>query len=145
MHTGHYQLDGTFTDWQSGGSRVRVPSPPPKVLVTGVCGCGDSFRAGANVAKCSHTAGTGVRKESCLRCSSKTSTWPLDELDLPLVDLGIIGCVRFPKDFLPDREVSPLVTGEVLLDQLAVNAAHVGERVGQVLANVDLPAGYVIL
>ena len=30
MHTGHYQPDGTFTDWQSGGSRVRVPSPPPE-------------------------------------------------------------------------------------------------------------------
>ncbi len=28
--TGHYQPDGTFTDWQSGGSRVRVPSPPPE-------------------------------------------------------------------------------------------------------------------
>jgi hypothetical protein len=26
--TGQYHLDGTFTDWQSGGSRVRVPSPP---------------------------------------------------------------------------------------------------------------------
>jgi len=36
----------------------------PKVLVTVVCGCGDSLRAGANVANCSHTAGTGVRKES---------------------------------------------------------------------------------
>ena len=72
--TGHYQPDGTFTDWQSGGSRVRVPSPPPKVLVTGVCECGDSVGAGANVANCSHTVGTGVRKESCLGCSSKTST-----------------------------------------------------------------------
>jgi len=30
-----------------------------------VCECGDSVRAGANVANCSHTAGTGVRKESC--------------------------------------------------------------------------------
>jgi hypothetical protein len=39
-----------------------------------VCGCGDSLMAGANVANCSHTAGTGVRKESCLRCSSRTST-----------------------------------------------------------------------
>ena len=58
---------------------------------------------------------------------------------------SVSSCVRFPKDFLLDRGVSPLVTGEVLLDQLAVNAAHVGERVGQVLANVDLPAGYVIL
>jgi hypothetical protein len=29
--TGHYQPDGTFTDWQSGGSRVRVPSPPPRI------------------------------------------------------------------------------------------------------------------
>jgi hypothetical protein len=46
----------------------------PKVLVTGVCGCGDSFRAGANVANCSHTAGTGVRKESCSLFSSRTST-----------------------------------------------------------------------
>jgi hypothetical protein len=36
----------------------------PKVLVTGVRGCGDSLGAGANVANCSHTAGTGVRKES---------------------------------------------------------------------------------
>jgi hypothetical protein len=27
--TRHYQPDGTVTDWQSGGSRVRVPSPPP--------------------------------------------------------------------------------------------------------------------
>ena len=26
--TEHYQPDGTITDWQSGGSRVRVPSPP---------------------------------------------------------------------------------------------------------------------
>ena len=60
--------------WQSGGSRVRVPSPPPKVLVTGVCGCGDSLWAGANVANCSHTAGTGVRKESCSLFSSRTST-----------------------------------------------------------------------
>ena len=46
----------------------------PKVLVTAVCGCGGSLRAGANVANCSHTAETGVRKESCLRCSSRTST-----------------------------------------------------------------------
>jgi hypothetical protein len=46
----------------------------PKVLVTGVCGCDDSLRAGANVANCSHTAGTGARKEGCLRCSSRTST-----------------------------------------------------------------------
>jgi hypothetical protein len=46
----------------------------PKVLVMGVCVYGDSLRAGANVANCSHTAETGVRKESCLRCSSRTST-----------------------------------------------------------------------
>ena len=46
----------------------------PKVLVTGLCGRCGSLRAGANVANCSHTAGTGVRKESCLRCSSMTTS-----------------------------------------------------------------------
>ncbi len=46
----------------------------PNVLVTVVCGCGDSLRVGANVANCSHTAGTGVRKESCSLFSSRMST-----------------------------------------------------------------------
>jgi hypothetical protein len=39
-----------------------------------VCGCADPLRVDENVANCSHTAGTGVRKKSCLRCSSRTST-----------------------------------------------------------------------
>ena len=49
------------------------------------------------------------------------------------------GSVRFPEDLFADGEVAPLVRGEVLLDEPVVDAAEVGERVGPVLADVDLP------
>ncbi len=72
-----------------------------------MCECGDSVRAGANVANCSHTAGTGVRKESCslvvedvdLNAHACELSW-VNDLRFPGSD------VRLPAE-VADREQEP--------------------------------------
>lgn len=61
-----------------------------------------------------------------------------DELDLDPNDLASGGVGGFPEDLLAHGEVPPLLRGEVLLDQLAVCTAEVGQGVGHVGADVDL-------
>jgi hypothetical protein len=47
-----------------------------------------------------------------------------DEVDFDVTHLGSRRRVGLPEDLLPDGEVSPLVPGEVLLDESAVGAAR---------------------
>jgi len=84
------------TSWtvhlQTGSQEVRGFESlrlHPKVLVTAVCRCADPPRAGANVANCSHTAGTGVRKESCLRLFVEDVDLKAQENDIALLPEAI--------------------------------------------------------
>ena len=45
----------------------------------------------------------------------------------------------FPQDFFPDREVPPLLSSEISLNESAIGAAKVIELVRQILADVNLP------
>ena len=45
------------------------------------------------------------------------------------------------ENFLSDGEVSPLLSGKVFFDKLAVGASKVVEGVGKVLSDVDFAVG----
>lgn len=61
-----------------------------------------------------------------------------DELNLFLAHLCIGGGLGFPEDLLSNREVSPLLSGEVAFDEGAVGASKVVDAVGEIFPDVDL-------
>lgn len=63
-----------------------------------------------------------------------------DKSDLLASNLTIVCIVReLQKDFFSDREVLPLLSGKILLDEFTIGTAKVIEGIGDILADVDLP------
>jgi hypothetical protein len=61
-----------------------------------------------------------------------------DEAKFGNRDLGARRRVRLPEDLFADREVAPLLLGEVSFDQATVSAPEVVQRVRPILPDVDL-------
>jgi hypothetical protein len=55
---------------------------------------------------------------------------PSDELYFLLIHLRVGRCLGFPQNLSSDREVAPLVTSEILRDQITTGAAKVVNAIG---------------
>lgn len=64
-----------------------------------------------------------------------------DELTFDAEYFRLRGIPGFPEDLFADAEISEFVPGEVLADQVGVDAAEVCRSVRQVTADVDLSVG----
>ena len=57
---------------------------------------------------------------------------------LLLVQLLVCGGLRFPQNFLPSGKIASLLSCKILLDQLAIRTAEIGDTFRLVLADINL-------